>query len=59
MYKVRECFELNLTLFPNWFSHAFMAGLMFLVSPLIAEENPAQPLHRVGAAIALLLFARR
>ena len=38
MYKVRECFELNLTLFPNWFSHAFMAGLMFLVPPLIAEK---------------------
>jgi hypothetical protein len=36
MYKVRECFELNLTLFPNWFSHALMAGLMFLVSPLVA-----------------------
>ena len=38
MYKVRECFELNLTLFPNWFSHALMAGLMFLVSPIIAEK---------------------
>ena len=38
MYKVRECFELNLTLFPNWFSHALMAGLMFLVSPLVAEK---------------------
>ena len=38
MYKIRECFELNLTLFPNWFSHAFMAGLMFLVPPLITEK---------------------
>lgn len=38
MYKVRECFELNLTLFPNWFSHALMAGLMFVVSPLVAEK---------------------
>ena len=38
MYKIRECFRLNLTIFPNWFSHAFMAGFMFLVSPLVAEK---------------------
>ncbi len=38
MYKTRECFRLNLTLFPDWFSHVFMAGLMFLVSGLMAEK---------------------
>jgi len=38
MYKTRECFQLNLTLFPNWFSHVFMAGLMFLVPALVAEK---------------------
>ena len=38
MYKTRECFQLNLTLFPNWFSHVFMAGLMFLVPMMIAEK---------------------
>ncbi len=39
MYKTRECFQLNLTLFPNWFSHIFMAGLMFLVPGLVAEKT--------------------
>ena len=38
MYKTRECFQLNLTLFPNWFSHIFMAGLMFLVPGLVTEK---------------------
>ena len=38
MYKTRECFQSNLTLFPNWFSHVFMAGLMFVVPALVAEK---------------------
>ena len=57
MYKVRECFELNLTLFPNWFSHALMAGLMFVVSPLVAEKILLTSLHRIGTVIAFLLPA--
>ena len=28
----------NLTLFPNWISHLLMAGLMFIVLPLIVEK---------------------
>jgi len=38
LYKTREIFQLNLTLFPNWMSHIIMAGMMFIVSPLIAEK---------------------
>ena len=57
MYKVRECFELNLTLFPNWFSHAFMAGLMFLVSPLIAEKILLS-LCIASAPLSLFYFLR-
>jgi hypothetical protein len=38
LYKTREIFQLNLTLFPNWMSHLIMAGLMFIVPPLIAEK---------------------
>ena len=38
LYKTREIFQLNLTLFPNWMSHVIMAGLMFIVPPLIAEK---------------------
>ena len=35
---IRECYKLNLTLFPNWVSHPFMAGLMFVFPPLAAEK---------------------
>jgi len=38
LYKTREIFQLNLALFPNWMSHVIMAGLMFIVPPLIAEK---------------------
>ena len=38
LYKTREIFRLNLALFPNWMSHVIMAGLMFIVPPLIAEK---------------------
>ena len=35
---LRESYKLNLTLFPNWFSHLFMAALMYVVPPLVAEK---------------------
>jgi len=35
---MREYYKLNLTLFPNWFSHAFMMVLMYIVPPLVAEK---------------------
>jgi len=37
-YKIREVFRLNITLFPNWFSHAFMALLMYVFPPIICEK---------------------
>lgn len=37
-YMLREVYKLNPTLFPNWTSHALMAGLMFIFPPLICEK---------------------
>ena len=35
---IRECYKLNLTLFPNWVSHPFMAVLMYIFPPLVTEK---------------------
>ena len=35
---MRQYYQLNLTLFPNWFTHAFLALCMYVVSPLFAEK---------------------
>lgn len=37
-YRLREVFKLNLALFPNWTSHAFMALLMYVFSPIVCEK---------------------
>jgi len=37
-YKFNEYYDINLKILPNWFSHTFLAGLMFIVPPLIAEK---------------------
>lgn len=37
-YKIREVFKLNLTIFPNWASHAIMALLMYVFPPMICEK---------------------
>jgi len=37
-YKIREVFRLNLTLFPNWTSHALMALLMYVFPPIVCEK---------------------
>ena len=37
-YRLREVFKLNLTLFPNWTSHALMALLMYVFPPLVCEK---------------------
>ncbi len=37
-YILREVYERNPTLFPNWTSHVVMAGLMFIFPPLICEK---------------------
>ena len=35
---LREYYVLNKNLVPNWFGHLVMAGLMHIVSPLVAEK---------------------
>ena len=37
-YRLREVYELRLTLFPNWTSHAFLALLMYVFPPIICEN---------------------
>jgi hypothetical protein len=37
-YNFQEYYDINLRLLPNWFSHLFLAFLIFLVPPLIAEK---------------------
>lgn len=37
-YILREVYERNPTLFPNWTSHVVMAGLMFVFPPLVCEK---------------------
>jgi hypothetical protein len=38
-YKLRDVFKLNLTIFPNWTSHPFMAFLLYFLPPIIAEKT--------------------
>ena len=58
LYKMREIFQLNWTIFPNWVSHLLMAGSMFVVSPLIAEKI-LLTLCILGVPLAFLYFQRR
>ena len=37
-YILREVYERNPTLFPNWTSHVLIAGLMYIFPPLICEK---------------------
>ena len=37
-YRLREVYELRLTLFPNWTSHALLAALMYVFPPIICEK---------------------
>ena len=37
-YILREVYERNPTLFPNWTSHVLMAGLMYVFPPLVCEK---------------------
>ena len=57
LYKTREVFQLNLTIFPNWVSHLLMAGSMLVVPPLIAEKI-LLTLCIVGVPLAFLYFQR-
>jgi hypothetical protein len=37
-YKIREVFKLNLTIFPNWMSHAALALLLLVFPPILTEK---------------------
>ncbi len=37
-YKMRDAWELNITVFPNWLSHISLAALLYIFPPVIAEK---------------------
>ena len=37
-YKIRDAWELNITVFPNWLSHISLAALLYIFPPVIAEK---------------------
>ena len=37
-YRLREVYELNATIFPNWTSHALLLLLLYIFPPLICEK---------------------
>ena len=37
-YRLREVYELNATLFPNWTSHLLLASLLYVFPPLVCEK---------------------
>ena len=40
---MRQYYQLNLTLFPNWFTHAFLMLLMYVIPPYSSGKNPVKP----------------
>ena len=37
-YRLREVYELNATVFPNWTSHALLVVLLYVFPPLVCEK---------------------
>ena len=37
-YRLREVYELNATVFPNWTSHALLLVLLYIFPPLVCEK---------------------
>ena len=37
-YRLREVYELNATIFPNWTSHALLVLLMYVFPPIVCEK---------------------
>ena len=37
-YQMRNAWELNITIFPNWLSHIFLLALLYVFPPVISEK---------------------
>ena len=37
-YKLRDAWELNITVFPNWLSHIMLAAFLYVFPPVISEK---------------------
>ena len=37
-YRLREVYDLNATIFPNWTSHALLVALLYVFPPLVCEK---------------------
>ncbi len=53
----KHYYDLNLDIFPNWFSHAFFVMLMRFVSPLIAEKV-LLTIYMVAFVLTILYFLK-
>ena len=54
-YRIRDVYQLNLTLFPNWASHLLLAFLMYFFPPLICEKIVLS-LCVLGLPLSLIYF---
>ena len=57
-YRLREVYELNATIFPNWTSHALLVVLLYVFPPLVCEKIVLTPLYWSSAALPLLFPQR-
>lgn len=37
-YKIRDAWQLNITIFPNWLSHIVLAALLYVFPPVMSEK---------------------
>ena len=37
-YKIRDAWQLNITIFPNWLSHIALAALLYIFPPVMSEK---------------------
>ena len=37
-YKMRDAWQLNITIFPNWLSHIMLTAILYVFPPVIAEK---------------------
>ncbi len=37
-YKMRDAWQLNITIFPNWLSHIMLTALLYVFRPVVAEK---------------------
>ena len=54
-YIIRDVWQLNLTVFPNWLSHISLTGMLYVFPPIIAEKILLTVMI-IGIPISFLYF---